>query len=112
MNATARAQLIRERYFAKRGAVDWHPLKSRLPGTEPTRRGWRNWPTNYAPTGEIAAGNDVRWVEVPDSRPKVTPRTNRQEGVAALARIAEQLPRKRQRVNWENQKSPWAGAVE
>jgi hypothetical protein len=95
MDKATRGELLRQRYRAKAGTKLLVPRREpKNPSTRPTGGFWRNWPTNYAPTGEVAAGNDVEWIELPDPKPKPTVKPKRTKRVSALVRIAKQSGKK------------------
>lgn len=115
MNPAERAQLIRERFNKKRGnlATATKPRGMAKPGLSSPRPTSAQlisqktaviFPVGLSPFGEFTKRHQVEWVRVPDSRPRVTPRTKRREGVPALTRIADQLPKKLPLVNWEYRK--------
>ncbi len=94
MESAQRVELLRQRYKAKGGIAYVGRGNVAL---KPAERKRRNFSAAYVHGAQVSATH-CDWLNAPDARRKVTPRTNRKRGLHPLNKIAEQLPRKLPRV--------------
>lgn len=97
MDKEGRAQILRECYYANRSR---RLIVARIPKPqEPATKGWRNWSTNFVPFGDIARESSAKWIEIPNPKKRIVPRTKRNAGVPVLTLIAQKAaPKKLKRA--------------
>lgn len=103
MDKAERSELLRARYYSKHGK---RPIVERIPKPqESTGKGWRNWSTNFVPFGEIARENDTQWIETPDPKKRIVPRTKGNIGVPTLTRVSTKAAPKKLKRRHANAES-------
>jgi hypothetical protein len=103
VNPTARTHLIRSLYHAKAGGMVYkHSGKPLRPNTDPIEGpGFGVW-GKHGLCDKPAVPLEGGLIFAPLPKEKIGPRPKRRrKGASALARIAEELPRKLPRLDWD-----------